>query len=70
MKKLRLYLEKWAEWADVTIRCYLLGQVIGEVLDEMEESEDFWHVKSRKAGYKSNRGMAGRKMDNCEYGSQ
>ena len=30
-------LEKGAEWADVTIRCYLLGQVIGEVLDEMEE---------------------------------
>ena len=30
-------LEKGAEWADVTIRCYLLGQSIGEVLDEMEE---------------------------------
>lgn len=30
-------LEKGAEWADVTIRCYLLGQVIGEVLDDMEE---------------------------------
>ena len=30
-------LEKGAEWADVTIRCYLLGQAIGEVLDEMEE---------------------------------
>ena len=30
-------LEKGAEWADVTIRCYLLGQAIGEVLEEMEE---------------------------------
>lgn len=30
-------LEKGAEWADVTIRCYLLGQTIGEVLDDMEE---------------------------------
>lgn len=30
-------LEKGAEWADVTIRCCLLGQAIGEVLDDMEE---------------------------------
>ena len=30
-------LEKGAEWADVTIRCYLLVQAIGEVLNEMEE---------------------------------
>lgn len=30
-------LENGAEWADVTIRCYLLGQAIGEALDEMEE---------------------------------
>lgn len=30
-------LEKGAEWCDVTIRCYLLGQVIAEVLDDMEE---------------------------------
>ena len=30
-------LEKGAEWADVTIRCYLLGQAISEVLAEMEE---------------------------------
>lgn len=30
-------LEKGAEWADVTIRCHLLGQAISEVLDEMEE---------------------------------
>ena len=30
-------LEKGAEWADVTIRCYLLSQAIGEVLDDMEE---------------------------------
>lgn len=28
---------KGAEWCDVTIRCYLLGQAISEVLDDMEE---------------------------------
>lgn len=30
-------IEEGAEWADVTIRCYLLGQAIAEVLDEVEE---------------------------------
>ena len=30
--------EDW-EWMDVTIRCYYLGQVISEVLDELEEQE-------------------------------
>jgi hypothetical protein len=30
-------LEKGAEWCDVTIRCYLLGQAIAEVLDDLEE---------------------------------
>lgn len=34
-------IEKGAEWADVTIRCYLLGFVISDVLDEMEENGDF-----------------------------
>lgn len=34
-------IKKGAEWCDVTIRCYLLGQVISEVLDEMEENGDF-----------------------------
>ena len=34
-------IEKGTEWADVTIRCYLLGSVISEVLDEMEENGDF-----------------------------
>ena len=29
-----------AEGCDVTIRCYLLGQCIGEVLDEMQEDEE------------------------------
>ena len=33
-------IEKGAEWADVTIRCYLLGQAIAEVLDEVEEEEE------------------------------
>lgn len=27
-------LEKGAEWCDVTIRCFLLGEVLTEVLDE------------------------------------
>ena len=30
-------LERGAETMDVTIRCYLLGQAIGEVLDDMED---------------------------------
>lgn len=34
-------IKKGAEWADVAIRCYLLGFVISEVLDEMEENGDF-----------------------------
>lgn len=34
-------IEKGAEWADVIIRCYLLGFVISDVLDEMEENGDF-----------------------------
>lgn len=34
-------IEKGAELADVTIRCYLLGSVISDVLDEMEENGDF-----------------------------
>ena len=29
-------LEKGAEFCDVTIRCYLLGQVLTEVLEELE----------------------------------
>ena len=34
-------IEKGAEWADVTIRCYLLSSVISDVLNEMEENGDF-----------------------------
>lgn len=30
-------IEQGAEWCDVTIRCYLLGQAIAEVLDDLEE---------------------------------
>lgn len=30
-------IEKGAEWCDVTIRCYLLGQAIAAALDELEE---------------------------------
>ena len=33
-------LKKGAEACDVTIRCYLLGQAIAEVLDELEETEN------------------------------
>lgn len=34
-------IKKGTEWADVTIRCYLLWSVISEVLDELEENGDF-----------------------------
>lgn len=34
---------KGAEAADVTIRCYLLGECLAEVLDEIYESEDKDH---------------------------
>lgn len=35
------YLERGAEACDVTIRCYVLGQVISEALDEVEtETEE------------------------------
>lgn len=30
-----------AEWCDVTIRCYLLGEVLSEVLDEIEEEDEY-----------------------------
>ena len=30
-------IEKGAEWCDVTIRCYLLGECIAAVLDELED---------------------------------
>lgn len=33
--------ENGPEWWDVTIRCYLLGQAIAEVLDDYEESGAF-----------------------------
>lgn len=36
-------IKKGAEWADVTIRCYLLGSAISEVLDELEEDFDEAH---------------------------
>lgn len=36
-------IEKGAEWADVTIRCYLLGIAISEVLDDLEEDFDEAH---------------------------
>ena len=33
------------EYADVTIRCYLLGECIAEVLDEMEERGDLDEIE-------------------------
>ena len=35
------YIKQGAETCDVTIRCYLLGQAISEVLDEMESDGYF-----------------------------
>lgn len=35
------FLEKGEEACDVTIRCYLLGEAVSEVLDELEESGAF-----------------------------
>ena len=34
------YVTKGAEWADVTIRCYLLRQVLEDVLPEYEDDEE------------------------------
>lgn len=34
------YLGRGAEACDVTIRCYLLGQAISEVLDEVEKEKE------------------------------
>lgn len=31
-------IERGAEYCDVTIRCYLLGEVLGQVLDDMQEN--------------------------------
>ena len=36
-------IEKGAEWCDVTIRCYLLGQAIAEVMEEIEEDFNVAH---------------------------
>lgn len=33
-------MDKGAEACDVTIRCYLLGQCLTQVLDELEQDED------------------------------
>lgn len=33
-------IERGAEYCDVTIRCYLLGQVISKVLDEIVDEEE------------------------------
>ena len=33
-------IEKGAEWADVTIRCYLLGECLDEAMDEIDDEID------------------------------
>lgn len=33
--------EDW-EWLDVTIRCYILGSVISELLEDAEEDFNNW----------------------------
>ena len=44
-------LEKGAEWADVTIRCYLLGECIASVLDDMDdELEEAFAEYARRVG--------------------
>lgn len=35
-------IEKGAEWCDVTIRCYLLGQCLNDVLAGIKEEDDDW----------------------------
>lgn len=36
----KLEMDKGAEYYDVTIRCYLIGQLIGEVLDDLGIEDD------------------------------
>ena len=38
-------LENGAEWCDVTIRCYLLGAAIAEVLEDLEDEFNAAHSK-------------------------
>lgn len=38
-------IEKGAEWCDVTIRCYLLGQCLNDVLAGIEEEDDDWEYE-------------------------
>jgi hypothetical protein len=42
-------IKKGAEWCDVTIRCYLLGQAINEALDSLEEERDEYEAIERRA---------------------
>lgn len=35
-------IERGAEHCDVTIRCYLLGSVLSEVLDELNDRYKYW----------------------------
>lgn len=35
-------IERGAEYCDVTIRCYLLGSVLCEVLDELNYKYEYW----------------------------
>lgn len=42
--------ERGAEWADVTIRCYVLGSAIAEVLDELEGEGAFDEIEEEEDG--------------------
>lgn len=35
-------IERGAEYCDVTIRCYLLGSVLSDVLDELNDDYKYW----------------------------
>lgn len=35
-------IERGAEYCDVTIRCYLLGSILSEVLDELNDEYEYW----------------------------
>ena len=40
--------DKGAEWADVTIRCYLLGEAISEALEEIEDEFNEAHKEEEE----------------------
>ena len=43
-------IEKGAEWCDVTIRCYLLGNAIAEAIEEIEDEFNEAHEEDSEEG--------------------